>query len=419
MRIVVTGQAALEQLRPYLNLDEDVQIPAGQGGVPPIHEIRMLIERGHDVTLVTLDSTVTREVILKGDRLTVHVGPCRSQHAIRDLFREERRYLEATIRSIDPDVVHAHWTYEYALGALDSGYPVVVTIHDAPFRILRWNLPQHGNGQLVGRLARTIHWTIRTFMAWRVARRSRFTIAVSPHTRDHFVRVLRGRGEVEVIPNLMNPDLWGEQRPPTLQAARTADQEFICVAVLGTWGELKNGKTLLEAFALVRASGTNARLLLVGGDYGPQGSAARWARRHNLAGGVEFVGQLSNLEVADLLESADVLSHPSREEACGMAIAEAQLVSTAVIGGSDSGGVGWTLDYGIAGVLVNIESAEQIAGAIVALADDPTYCNQMASAGHDLAMRRYEPSVISARIEESLQHCIEQSKLSPSTRSDS
>ena len=375
MKIVVTGQAALGQLRPYLDLDEDAEIPMGQGGVPPIHEIRMLIERGHDVVLVTLDSKVTKEVILKGDGLTVYVGPCRSQHAIRDLFREERRYLEATIRSIEPDVVHAHWTYEYALGALDSGSPVVVTIHDAPVRILRWNLPQHGNGRLMGRLARTIHWTIRAFMAWRVARRSRFNIAVSPHTRDHFIRVLRGRGEVEVIPNLMNPDLWSDLRPSvpratqTTDTTKTADREFICVAVLGTWSDLKNGKTLLEALALVRASGTNARLLLVGGDFGPQGIAARWARRHNLAGGVEFVGQLSNLEVSDLLESADVLSHPSREEACGMAIAEAQLVSTAVIGGSDSGGVSWTLNYGIAGVLVNIESAEQIAGAIVALAD--------------------------------------------------
>ena len=419
MRVVVTAQADIGQLRPYLNLDEDAELPKGQGGVPPIHEIRMLIERGHDVVLVTLDSAVTKEVTLKGDHLTVHVGTCRSQHAIRDLFREERRYLEATIRSIDPDVVHAHWTYEYALGALDSGYPVVVTIHDAPFRILRWNLPQHGNGRLIGRLARTVHWAIRAFMAWRVARRSRFNIAVSPHTRDHFARVLRGQGEVEVIPNLMNPDVWSELRPSTPRPAKTSDQEFSGAAVLGIWGDLKNGKTLLEALALGRASGTNARLQLVGGDYGPQGDAARWARRHNLASGVDFIGPISNLEVADLLESADVLAHPSREEACGMAIAEAQLASTAVIGGANSGGVGWTLDYGIAGVLVNIESAEQIAGAIVGLADDPTFCNRLASAGHSLAMHRYEPSSIAARIEESLTRCIEQSRLSPSSRSDS
>lgn len=256
-------------------------------------------------------------------------------------------------------------------------------------------------------------------MAWRVARRSRFNIAVSPHTRDHFTRVLRGRGHVEVIPNPMNPDVWRELRPSMPRVMHSADREFVCVAVLGTWGDLKNGKTLLEAFGLVRASGTNARLQLVGGDYGPHGDAARWARRHNLAGGVDFIGPISNLEVADLLEAADVLTHPSREEACGMAIAEAQLASTAVIGGANSGGVGWTLDYGVAGVLVDIESAEQIAGAIVALADNPAYCSRLATAGHKLAMDRYEPSSISTRIEASLQRCIEQSVLSPSSRSNS
>ncbi len=121
--------------------------------------------------------------------------------------------------------------------------------------------------------------------------------------------------------------------------------------------------------------------------------------------------------MANLLESSDLLTHPSREEACGMVIAEAQLASTAVIGGFSSGGVAWTLDYGVAGVLVDIESAEQLAGAIVALADDPAYRNDLAEAGHALAMSRYEPEVIITRIEDSLQYCIEESGSSRSPRS--
>ena len=417
MKIVITGQADLRQLREFF--DEDGEIPNGHGGIPPTHEIKMLLERGHEVVLVTLDSTLTEEVVLRSDRLTVHVGPCRANHAIRNLFQEERRYLKKTIRSIDPDVIHAHWTYEYALAALDSGYPVLVTIHDAPIRILRWNLPQHGDGGLIGRLARTAHWIIKTSMALRVAHRSRFNIAVSPHTRNHFTRVLRCRGEVVVIPNLMNPELWTEPRPPSPKPEKTPDREFTCVAVLGTWCDLKNAKNLLEAFALVRASRTTSRLQLVGHDFGPEGIAAQWARRHNLAGGVEFIGPLSNFEVATLLEAADVLTHSSREEACGMVIVEAQLAGTAVIGSASSSGVAWTLDYGVAGALTDVESAEQIAGAIVALADNPVYCNQLAMAGHQFAKDRYEPFAIIARLEESLRLCIEGSNRRPTSRSDS
>ena len=86
MKIVITGQADLRQLREFF--DEDGEIPNGHGGIPPTHEIKMLLERGHEVVLVTLDSTLTEEVVLRSDRLTVHVGPCRANHAIRNLFQE-------------------------------------------------------------------------------------------------------------------------------------------------------------------------------------------------------------------------------------------------------------------------------------------------------------------------------------------
>ena len=415
MKIVITGQADLEQLREYF--DDDCEIPKGHGGIPPVHEIRMLLDRGHEIVLVTLDSTLTEELVLHSDRLTIHIGPCRTDHPVRNLYRQEREYLTATIRSINPDVIHAHWTYEYALAALASGYPVLVTIHDAPLRVLRWNLPQHSSGSLRNRLAQSIHWTIRSFMAWRVARHSDFNIAVSPHTQDHFTRVLRCRGEVQTVPNLMNPVHWRERRQPETTSKNIADQELVCAAILGTWSDLKNGKTLLEALAMVRASGTNARLQLVGHDYGPHGVAARWARRHNLASGVEFLGPLPNLAVGELLESADMLTHPSREEACGMVLAEAQLAATAVIGGISSGGVPWTLDYGVAGVLVNIDSAEQLAGTIVTLADDPDFRDRIAAAGNALALRRYEPVSVITQVEKNLERCIDASRHSPPPKS--
>jgi len=400
MKIVVTGQTDLRLLADLLDAPTDS--PVGMGGVPPVHEIRKLVERGHEVVLVTLDPTIDEEVVLRGPGLTVHVGPCRPRRAIRTMYRAERRYLSTTIRSIDPDVVHAHWTYEYALAALDAGPPVVVTIHDAPLRIVRWNLPRHGSGSRLRRVAQTAHWVLKASMAWRVARRSRFNIAVSPHTRDHFERALRCRGEVETIPNLMDPAAWSHPDGSEPTAWDPATRPFRCVAVLGTWGELKNGKVLLEAFARLRASGLDARLQLVGSDFGPDGEAARWAEQHGLSTDVEFVGPLTNVAVTRLLGSADLLVHPSREEACGMVITEAQLASTAVIGGSNSGGVAWTLGFGVAGVLVDIASPERLADAMNGLAREHGRRDELARAGHFLAVRRHEPDAVVDRIEAAL-----------------
>lgn len=413
MRIVVTGQADVRMLADLLEPTEPS--PIGMGGIPPVHEVRTLLARGHTVTLVTLDPALTEEVVLRGPALSVHVGPCRPRRAIRTLHRAERHYLSRTIRALRPDVVHAHWTYEYALAALDSGLPTVVTVHDAPLKIVRWNLPRHGTGSPVRRLARTVHWILKASMAWRVARRSPFNIAVSPHTRDHFERVMRCRGEIDTVPNLMLSD----PSPPDLPEPTEwdpAERPFRCVSVLGTWGDLKNGKTLLRAFALTRDSGLDARLLLVGVDFGPEGEAARWAHDRGLTEGVEFVGPIGNAAVLDLLASADLLVHPSREEACGMVITEAQLTSTAVIGGATSGGVPWTLGYGAAGELVDIESADELADAVGALARDDGRRRELARAGQYLALRRHDPEVLATRIESLLQRSIDQSTDTPRRR---
>src|SRR5664280_3483546 len=67
MRVAIAGQVSLRQLADLL--DQPDVVPAGLGGIPPLPEVRALIERGHDVSLVTLDPDVTSEVELRGDCL--------------------------------------------------------------------------------------------------------------------------------------------------------------------------------------------------------------------------------------------------------------------------------------------------------------------------------------------------------------
>jgi hypothetical protein len=71
MRVAIAGRMSLRQLADLL--DEPVAAPAGLAGTAPLPEVRVLIARGHDVSLVTLDPDLTSEVVLRGDRLTVYV----------------------------------------------------------------------------------------------------------------------------------------------------------------------------------------------------------------------------------------------------------------------------------------------------------------------------------------------------------
>src|SRR5664280_2964806 len=328
MRIAITGQMSLRQLADLLDQPDAVPaVPAGLGGTPPIPEVRALVARGHDVSLVTFDPDVTSEIVLRCDRLTVHVGPFRRRGAARDGFRMERRFVAETLLRCRPDVVHAHWTYEHALGARATGLPTVVTAHDAPLVVLRHNLPTTSVGPLFAQVPTAAHWSIRTAMAAVVAHKATRLIAVSPYVERHFRRALRYRGEITVIPNMMSP----VSCRPTLPIGRPPNEGPGFLTILSSWSTLKNGTTAIEAFAEVRARLPHASLHMIGYGLGPGGPAESWAAERGLADGISFVGPLPHDQVLNSLASADILVHPSLEESFGMGIVEAQLAGVAVL----------------------------------------------------------------------------------------
>ena len=367
----------------------------GGAGFIGSHLAEALLARGHEVSLVTLDPDLTREAVLRGDRLTIHVGPFRNRHAARDGFRIERQFVEETLLQCRPDVVHAHWTYEYALGALATRLPTVVTAHDAPLVILRYNLPTARVGPLFAQVPTAAHWSVRAAMAALVARKATRLIAVSPYVEHHFRHALRYRGEITVIPNMVP----STSRRPVSPIERPPDEGIKFLTILSSWSALKNGTAAIEAFAEIRAELSHASLHMIGPGFGPGGPAERWAAERGLGVGITFVGPLPHDRVLDSLATADILVHPSLEESFGMPIAEAQVAGVAVIGGAHSGAVPWTLDYNRAGRLVDVRSTSSLAGAMRELALDHATRSSLARAGADLARQRHDPERLITAIE--------------------
>jgi glycosyltransferase involved in cell wall biosynthesis len=81
--------------------------------------------------------------------------------------------------------------------------------------------------------------------------------------------------------------------------------------------------------------------------------------------GVVFHGFMDNLFVREYLQKAFVYLHTSFSEACNMGIAEAMCLGKPIIAGKYSGGVPWQLDWGQAGLLVDVSKPEEIAKALV------------------------------------------------------
>lgn len=375
--IGMVGPSAPREFADYLELAPE-DLPAGLGGSPVNLLTRELLKRGWQIKLLTLDPELTQERIFRSKQLTVCVGPYRPRprHRARDLFATERAYLHSAIVRERPDILHAQWTYEFALASLSSGVPTLVTAHDAPVNVLRHNP--------------TIYRLIRTLMAWKAVRRTPRLVAVSPHVDSHLRQYQFLKGRADIIPNGLPDSLFSK-----MTAAKSDGSCITFATVLNGWGNYKNGQAAIEAFALTRREMADARLVMFGAGHGPGEVAERWAREHGLHEGIEFVGMLPHEKLLSrLAESVDVLVHPALEEAQPMSIIEAMSVGIPVIGGHKSGGVPWTLDNGQAGMLVDVASPAAIAAAMLELARDYKNRADWGMRGRRLAESRYHISAV-------------------------
>ena len=148
----------------------------------------------------------------------------------------------------------------------------------------------------------------------------------------------------------------------------------------------KGGDLLFAAFAQVRRSRPDLRLLVLGEPI------------PSCPPGVEYVGYLPRREdVIEVFHRADVLVLPSRCEPYGMALVEAMNQGLPCIV-SNTGGMPEIVEHGTTGLVVGKEDPEQLVAAIVRLLDSPTEWSAMSQAGRDRVTTRLNWNAIAARM---------------------
>lgn len=344
MRVALAGPVRFDELTDLV----DAPLPDGvepiSGGSPVSALARTLHARGHEVVVASLAHGADTTTVRRGPRLELHIAPYRPRHRARDAFAAERHAVRDAVRRAGADVVHAHWSYEFALGALASGVPTVVTVRDWAPTILR----HHRHPYRLVRLA----------MSALVLRRAPMLTATSPYLHERVVRW--ARGDVHLVPNAIADEDFVEELPP--RGVATAPT---IVAINNGWGERKNVASLLRAWPRIIRSARGARLRLVGSGYEPGGPAADFARSVGASDGIEFVGSLPYRDAMRVLAEGDLFVHPSREEAFGLVLVEAMARGVPVVAGARSGAVPWVCDGGRAGALTDVDDPAALADAVL------------------------------------------------------
>ncbi len=222
------------------------------------------------------------------------------------------------------------------------------------------------------------------------ARRLHGRIAVSAAARHFIDRFFPG--DYKVIPNGVNLGRFQRAVPVSRWLDSTPNILFV-----GRLEDRKGLPYLLKAYRLIRKSGLEARLLVVGA--GPQ---AREARRYVLTRGlqnVEFLGRVSDAEKAQLFKTADVYVSPATgRESFGVVLLEAMAAGAPIVA-SDIHGYKGVVQRGRQAILVPPRDPKALAAAITELLTDPELRARLSAAGLARA-QQFGWEQVTARVED-------------------
>ena len=346
------------ECRDYLHSDQD--IPDINKAASSVNAITLgLLKAGHCVIVITSWDKKGPVVHLRGKKLNVYIVSTFSKIPKAEIFTRwymVNRLRKELYKHIDQlDIVHCHWTYDFAMAAAPYATikPVFCSIRD-------WSpvIQQHQNG-----FKGKIKWRIISGTLFkRVMKNSRINFIANSQYIYNLVKDTYPSACCYIIENPVKKSFIRLDRSdyPNSPVFVSIAQDLL--------EDRKNYSGLLTAFSYFRASHPDARLLLIG-EYSTKAIVFRQWEQTGLTKNVEFLGFVSHDKLIDILDNASALIHPSLEESFGNTLLEGMARRIPVIGGKDSGAVPYVLGHGEYGILCDVKNPEDITRAMTKALD--------------------------------------------------
>lgn len=301
------------------------------------------VARGFSVDLIVMAATGELIPLLRPEVRMVDLGVNRMRHVLRPLTRYLREArpssLLACMWPLTIIATAAHWV-------AGSRARLVVAEHTT------WSIAERSD-EWLHRLV--VSSTMRCAFA-----RAEGVVAVSKGAADdlsRFSRVPRGR-----ITAIYNPIVGGAKAPEqSLPAKYSAATGQSLVLAVGTLKRIKDFATLLKAFAVLRRTGRQAVLLILG-EGSERGSLEQMVTRLELCDHVFMPGFVPDPDI--YLRRADLFVLSSAGEGFGNVIVEALEQGVPVVSTDCLSGPREILDNGRFGTLVPVGNPEALAQAM-------------------------------------------------------
>lgn len=280
------------------------------------------------------------------------------------------RAIRRKLRELKADVAHGQGTERYyALAAVHSGLPNLITIHGNMRRL----------AELAGARPFSFAWTTARLEAWAL-RRTGGVICLSRHT-ERLVAPLTAR--TWLLPNAVDAGYFSVVRPAQPPPV------ILCVAnILPYKGQIE----LIRALEPVAAE-RQFTLVFLGRTEPAEPYSAEFLRLVGERPWCAHKGYLSGAELKAQFGQARLLALPTFEDNCPMVVLEAMAAGLPVAA-SRVGGIPDLIQDGVTGLLFDPEDAGAMRAAVVRLLTDADAAAALATAARRQAQAAYHPTVV-------------------------
>lgn len=379
---------------------EDNDVPFINNGATSVNTLVLsLLQEGHTLKVFTISNDEIRLRKLEGNRIEVYLVPTLlsplissfKHHLLLDTFyiyRRLSRTIAGELKNLD--VLHAHWTYDFALACVPfaSIKPVLVSVRD-------WAPKQY---KLQTNFIDKVVWKFKLKKFKRVMGDKRICyVANSEYTLNLILQDYPG-STTALIPNPIKKELVINS-----ENKKYNNNSFISIAQdLDDKG--KNLSPLITAFSEYKTKHHDAVLHLVGCINKEGYNYTNWSD-NKLLDGVVFHGNLSHDKLMLLMDEMFCLVHPSLIETFGNVLLEAMARGVVCIGGDNSGAVPYVLNNGKAGVLCNVRDSNELVMAMDSL-NNESYYKDLRKSAESLLRNNYISDVIARKHISLYEKCI-------------
>ncbi len=335
--------------------DNTTILPNINKGASSVNNITLgFLKAGHHVTIITTtpEGKVTKHFY--GENIAIHIiptyNPIPKSYVFEKYYMVNRIKRELALHINSMDVIHTHWTYDFALACcfFANKKPVFCSIRDwAP--IIRHYERKH---------RKILWWLIQEQLFHKVMSHTNVNfIANSPYIFE-LMKKNYPQNKCTIIENPIKRSFILEKRNryPKNPIVISISQDLI--------EKRKNYTNLLLAFKLyLKNHNKQAKLILIGNYNKNSKLYKEWCKRQLLKN-VEMPGFVDHDNLIKQLDSASVLIHPSLEESFGNTLLEGMARRIPVIGGNQSGAIPYVLGHGKYGILCNVNTPKDIEEAI-------------------------------------------------------